>query len=590
MRLRDYLRINVWLLPFILILLPITLIIFGSSYLSTPNTYFNTQLNGGWSVSHGDNHYKNVNLKNFNLGNTSKGDVVTITSTIPDMTAPAAAIMFRSILSTVTVWIDDEQVYEYGKDFADKNLMLPKHYNFISIPESAIGKTITITFDVTESNAFSGISPIYYGNLFELERSYLQSKRLDLFIGIFLCLFGFMLLTLSSYLYMYHGQDLSLIFSSVISFNLGSYILCYNDLFNFIGDNDFYFCIMEYVTLYSIPFSIIVFLVSTHPELNTNLAKVFLSINILFPALTLILQLTNLVHINYFVTTLHIMALLEAAILLPRLVMNIYRRYQSRKNSPDYTGMTSDSILIIGLVIFIFCCVIDIAKYNFFNEFGGGGVAYTGITFMNLGALGFVMSLFVFYFYHGIEHINAAYVKEHLEGLAYTDPLTGLMNRAKCMQYMATVKGNYALISIDMDNLKPVNDTLGHLEGDRMIRCFSDILKQAFDGASLIGRTGGDEFLVAIENPESGICEKMIEKLETLMAVFNDADKKIRLSASCGFAYSNEPKLTDANSVFIMADTRMYRIKEQHHEDKLSKFLDDIISGKISQKGGEEGT
>jgi diguanylate cyclase (GGDEF)-like protein len=123
-----------------------------------------------------------------------------------------------------------------------------------------------------------------------------------------------------------------------------------------------------------------------------------------------------------------------------------------------------------------------------------------------------------------------------------------------------------------------------------MIRCFSDILKQAFDGASLIGRTGGDEFLVAIENPESGICEKMIEKLETLMAVFNDADKKIRLSASCGFAYSNEPKLTDANSVFIMADTRMYRIKEQHHEDKLSKFLDDIISGKISQKGGEEGT
>ena len=590
MRLRDYLRINVWLLPIILILLPIALIIFGSSYLSTPNRYYYTQLNDGWSVSHGNRLYDNVDLKNLNLGETHKGDVVTITGSLPELKVPAAALMFRSILSTVTVSIDGEQVYEYGMDYAEKNLMLPKHYNFIAISENDIRKPISISFHVTEDGAFSGISPVYYGNLFELERSYVQSKRLDLFIGVFLCLFGFMLLTLSSYLYMYHGKDLSLIFSSIISFDLGVYILCYNDLFNFIGNNDFYFCVMEYVTLYLIPFSIIVFLVSTHPGLNTDLAKVFISINFLFPAITLILQLANIVHINYFVSTLHILALLEAAILLPRLTMNIYRRYKTRKNSPDFTGMTSDSILIVGLVVFIFCCVIDIAKYDFFNEFGGGGVAYTGITFMNLGALCFVMSLFVFYFYHGIEHINATYIREHLEGLAYTDPLTGLMNRAKCMQYMATVKGNYALVSIDMDNLKPVNDTLGHLEGDRMIRCFSDILKQAFEGASLIGRTGGDEFLIAIENPKAGICQEMIDKLETLMAVFNDKDKKIKLSASCGFAYSTEPKLTDANSVFILADTRMYRIKEQHHEDKLSKFLDDIISGKVSQRGGEEST
>ncbi|WP_026496295.1 GGDEF domain-containing protein [Butyrivibrio sp. WCD3002] len=587
MRLRDYLHINVWLLPIILILLPIALTFFGSSYLSTPNEYYNIQLDSGWSVSHGDYHYEDVHLKNFNLGQTKKGDIVTMTNVLPDTSVPAAAIMFRSILSAVSVSINGEKVYEYGQDYADRNLILPKHYNYISIPDNAIGKTVEISFFVTEDNAFSGISPVYYGNLFEIERSYLQSKRLDLFIGVFLCLFGFMLLTLSSYLFMYHGQDLSLIFSSVISLNLGSYILCYNDLFNFIGDNDFYFCVMEYVTLYSIPFSIIVFLVSTHPELNTRLAKIFISINILFPLITLILQLINVVHINYFVSILHILAILEAAILLPRLVMNIFRQYRTRKDSPEYAGMTSDSILILGLVVFIFCCVIDIAKYNFFNEFGGGGVAYTNITFMNLGALCFVMSLFVFYFYHGIEHINAAYVKEHLEGLAYTDPLTGLMNRAKCMQYMATVRGNYALISIDMDNLKPVNDTLGHLEGDRMIRCFADILKQAFYGSALIGRTGGDEFLVAIENPEPEICEKLIDKMETLMAVFNDTDKKIKLSASCGFAYSTEPKLTDANSVFILADTRMYRIKEQHHEDKLSKFLDDIISGKISQKGGE---
>lgn len=588
MRLRDYMPINVWLLPILIVIIPVVLIIFGSSYMTTPNSYYMTTMKDGWSVKHGDFFVGNTALEDVNFGSAQKGDVVIFSATLPDEQIPQACLMFRTILSVVTVSIDDEVIYTYGENYRNENRLIPKHYNFVPLKDNSEygGKIVTIKLEVTENDAFSGLSPVSFGNRYELERSFFQKNRLSLFIGGFLIIFAFLLLTLSSYLYMYHGHDLSLIFTSLIAFMLGAYNLAFNDQFCFLSDNEAFFNFLEYFSLYSIPFAIIAFLLSSYPELGSKLNKTLVTINFLFPIATTLLHVFKLVHINIFVSTLHIIALVETIIVLPQLITDVAKHYKDRKNSPEYTGMTSDSILILGLAIFIICCAIDIIKYNVLKFLLAGGEAYADIKFMTIGALCFVLSLFVFYFYHAIEHINSAYMKEHLEGLAYTDSLTGLMNRAKCMQYMAAVEGNFAIISIDMDNLKPVNDTLGHQEGDRMLKTFADIMKQSFSAAELIGRTGGDEFLVAIENPRKGICEEMISDLRRRLEAFNSHETTLNLSASCGYAYSDEVEDNDANSVFVLADNRMYIEKEAHHSTKLGRIFSDLLGNASSEKGG----
>ncbi len=587
MKTRDYINLNVWLLPFLIIIIPVTLFFFGSSFFTTSNNFYLARLQNGWSVRHGDFVAENVNLNDINLGYIKKGDTVVISTHIPKESVPSASIMYRSLLSTTSVAVDGEVIYTYGEDYASKNLLVPKHYNFVPITQDMIekGALLEITFHITENGAFTGISSVYFGSRHEVERTFLQERRLPLFIGLFLCLFAFMQLTLSSFLYMYHRKDLSLIFCSLISFCLGAYSLAFYDIFCFIAYKDYFFTLLEYIALYSIPFAIIAFLLSTHPELNGKSKKVILGINVIFPVVTTTLQLLNIVHMNAFVSTLHILAIAEALILIPQMVMNMYNKHKEYKNSLGYTGITADSVLMLGLLIFITCSLIDILKYNFVKLFGDGGEAYTNIHFMIIGALCFVLCLFVFYFFHGIEHRNADYMKEHLEGLAYTDALTGLMNRAKCMQYMASVRGKYAIISLDLDNLKPVNDTLGHVEGDRMIQSFADIMKQSFVGAALIGRTGGDEFLVIIENPGKTTCDDMLTDLQSRLEFFNNRDDKINLSASCGYAYSNEVTSNDANDVFMLADSRMYKVKEEHHAHKINRFVNDIL-GSASGKGG----
>ena len=163
--------------------------------------------------------------------------------------------------------------------------------------------------------------------------------------------------------------------------------------------------------------------------------------------------------------------------------------------------------------------------------------------------------------------MNTQFLKEHLEGLAYTDSLTGLMNRAKCMQNLASLRGPYAIISLDMDRLKYINDHYGHSEGDKMIKTFSDLLTESFKGAPIIGRIGGDEFLVAIENPTATICDESIKKLNKLMDDFNkSSNEKFTLSASAGYAYSYEDKEGKLENVFYLADARMYQVKEAHHD------------------------
>jgi diguanylate cyclase (GGDEF)-like protein len=230
--------------------------------------------------------------------------------------------------------------------------------------------------------------------------------------------------------------------------------------------------------------------------------------------------------------------------LLPALIQGLVNSQKAR-DAADYDyGPDAERYLLLGCIILIVFSIFELLDLYVFrtNEVITEPDILSSFNFMELGMLFFMMCHFIYYFMNSIDHMSADRIKSQLEGLAYKDTLTGLMNRARCAQYYASLSGNFAFVSLDMDRLKYVNDNLGHLEGDKMIKSFAELLKKAFDGANLIGRTGGDEFIVVFEEPSADICDKCIRKLESLMAEFNKGDNKFTLSASAGYAYSYEIK------------------------------------------------
>ncbi|WP_029322415.1 GGDEF domain-containing protein [Butyrivibrio sp. AE3004] len=558
---RRYLK-----LPFLIIFLSAVLFAMGSRLFTTPLSTSFTQLDSGWSVCRGEKVYNDVTLSDFSIDDSKKGEVITIKGHTPAVSILSPTIMFKSSLLAVDVWIDGKKEYSFGHETAKKGLIVPKQYNMVTLPDSDIEHDVQISFTIYGDKDFSRFSPIYYGDKHEFIRNFLQYHRLDVFIGGFFFMYSCLFISLGVFLALNRRSTASVFITAAVSMLLGIYTYSYGDIFCFISDNALLFSLLEYVSLYLIPLSISVLLYSIHPEIANVSQRLILAVNTVLPMLFIILHLTDTVHIQWFVVHIQVMGILEALVMLPALVLGIRSERKHRLEAETYIGSDADNYLILGFILLIIFAILEVIRYNFnrYNTHLRAESIFANISYLVMGLLFFIICLFIYYFLNGIEHLNANNVKKQLEGLAYIDALTGLMNRAKCMQYAASLDNQYAVVNLDMDRLKTVNDNLGHLEGDRMLKAFADIMRMAFAEADFIGRTGGDEFMVIFENPESDVCDRCIRMMEKYMDEFNKKNDTFTLSASAGYAYSYEAggKYED---VFYLADTRMYRMKEQHH-------------------------
>lgn len=160
-------------------------------------------------------------------------------------------------------------------------------------------------------------------------------------------------------------------------------------------------------------------------------------------------------------------------------------------------------------------------------------------------------------------------MNEKLQRLATTDPLTGLANRnamyQQLSQAMARAKrqgSSLALLYLDLDGFKMVNDQFGHLAGDKVLFEVSERLRDAVRETDLICRIGGDEFLLICEGLTQGaILVQLTERLlQHVQQPFYHGTAQIRLGVSIGVAISSAGE-TAAEALIDAADRAMYDAK-----------------------------
>ncbi len=152
-----------------------------------------------------------------------------------------------------------------------------------------------------------------------------------------------------------------------------------------------------------------------------------------------------------------------------------------------------------------------------------------------------------------------------------TDPLTGVLNRRAGLAYLKqliksanVMNTNVVVCFVDLDSLKFVNDTYGHLEGDRYLREASQILQQKTRKGDLLCRYGGDEFLMAISNCTLGQAERLWGKVEESATAFNlGGEAQFTISMSRGFVEYNPALQFSILELVEMADAEMYKFKQK---------------------------
>ncbi len=560
----------------------------GSDKYKSPKHFNLVQLSDGWTVKCASLTFTPDDIAAINVGVTNKGDSITLTRTLEDYAVEPAVLNYRTVLSTTDVYLSGVPIYSYGHDYLSESKMLPKYQHFVTLPRYYAGKTLTIVITADEDNAFSGLSPVLLGNMEDITRVMSQGGRLSLTIGVFLVTFGFVLIVLSPLLLYTAYHDLSITFSGMISVLMGVYILCYNDLFWLFSDSAASYTFLEYFSLFLIPAGILFFLATSKHISNKKFAIILGIINVGFSIITSVLHLTNVVHICHFVSWLHILALSEGLFVIISLIINSVKKF--RHTTELTTKSSATNILLLGLMCFLGCCLVDIVKFNF-QKFVGVGEINTDINFMTVGALLFIISLVLNYFFHCIEYISESNTKRQLEGLAYKDSLTGIDNRSSCELHLAELTGEYTIISVDLDYLKYTNDNFGHSEGDRLISSFSKILQDSFTDASLVGRMGGDEFIIILPYADEDRTIRDLAGFEDQLKYKNSTETKLKFSASYGFASSTDSLFKGnftAQNVYLLADNRMYQMKSQHHKQSIGRLYDDLVKKLVPEGGSKD--
>ena len=171
---------------------------------------------------------------------------------------------------------------------------------------------------------------------------------------------------------------------------------------------------------------------------------------------------------------------------------------------------------------------------------------------------------------HKRNELLALYEERRMSSI--TDVMTRLLNRrgmeeqlAPLWQQMCVKREQVAFISIDMDRLKQINDTYGHLAGDFAIRLIGHATRRSAPKEALPARVGGDEFLVVIPRATKKDAEKYIQDFQRELETLNQLeDRAFRVSASCGAVVFRLDSLSSIEECIQKSDEEMYRQKEKN--------------------------
>lgn len=174
--------------------------------------------------------------------------------------------------------------------------------------------------------------------------------------------------------------------------------------------------------------------------------------------------------------------------------------------------------------------------------------------------------------------------QQKIQELAYTDQLTGLSNRnAFYLEQKEIDKedGGFALLTIDFDNFKGVNDAFGHHTGDQFLKQVSSRLKGIIANSGKLYRIGGDEFVILLQDVTkkdvSRIAKQIIEEMNDPVRLF---EHEMLVTLSLGISFTDH--FTDVETMMNQADLAMYSAKEKGKNNY--QFFTESLKKKVTRK------
>lgn len=499
-----------------------------------------------------DKQPQKVNLSEYSFDFPEVGDTITITAVLPDTYVSQPVMMLNVYHSTVEVFLDGKNIYQYGQDLFKKGYTLGHGYFRIPLSDNYQGKELKIQLTVTEKDSYSSLEPIYIINSSESYTHLITDHFLTFMSSLTLITIGVVGLIASLSRKKYDRDTRTLTWISWFAIGMSVWMLCNDCLIYLIVPNFQMASIMEYYGVYTTVIPVALFFANA--QSNMRYRNIFLGCAIFMIAANIVITVIHLcggVHYIFWVPYIQIVMIL----LILFIIYTLFRSYRNESNQ---------RVLTYGMIFMGFVVFFELIRFNLYKYLNG--LFPISLSLMPIGTLIFVSSMIYSYCIKIIESYHDRAEQEFLEKLAYMDMLTNIFNRNKCEKIIDDMEEQRQpgyLINFDLNGLKYVNDNFGHTQGDILLKNFSEILRKTFQEKGIVGRMGGDEFLAVMYEVEENKVKDVLTNLDENITLWNTKHPDDKISVSYGYAYYNGEKHVKLRNVYEQADVHMYEYKKE---------------------------
>ncbi|MCX7773093.1 MAG: GGDEF domain-containing protein [Clostridia bacterium] len=545
-------------IAFILILVPVLLFVLISSFAHSSlslDTEKPIDVSHSWTCSiEGKDAPRSLDLPAV-LNDIPKNTTIQLTRVLPKANISSPTLFFKTEEHRVKVLFNGSTIYEYS----------PKARSFGSSPGSAIHLVhLPDNFDngyikiilTSPYKQFSGIlQQVYLGNRNSHILMLLDQDLLPFALAIAILFEGFVLAFIYVSLRYSKIRNAGILYLAFFSFLAGLWIMCERMLSLLFVPDPVFILNLALISLYCLPIPLLLFIQRTYCPKNPNPLVVLSWAYFGFLLASTLLQLFNLVDYVLVLPVFHALTTVTIAVIG-------WLGFHEVKS-----GNKSIKAFFYACTVFGFFILTDILLYYFASV-----PKMSSHSFFQIGMLGFILvtgsSLG-----ENLFHLREIHIRNDLLlSLAYTDGLTRLKNRRSFDDMIEALNSHLDqedaihLIILDINNLKTVNDKLGHSQGDCLILEGVKLLRETLGKLGEIYRIGGDEFCVIIRGMEEEAINDTLSELFEKIDRFNSTAHMFSISIAYGMAAYQKGVDTALNSVFVRADRAMYVCKDNQKQ------------------------
>lgn len=451
-------------------------------------------------------------------------------------------IMINSKYFNYSVYLDDEQIYAFEEPKDGFSAASGYQLRMIKLGQDFSDRVLKLKITPALSNTIKyKIEAPKIGSRSDMLWSLIKKEIFSVVTASVIILLGIVLLLLC-FLMSRQIQTDKLFFIGILSVICGIYIIAQNQITYLMIANSYVIYYAKYMALSMIPLIVSIF---AGMNVYGKIKKFYECMSVLFIINIAAQNIMNFVFRIDFKSMLYITHVL--IIMLGAIIFATMIACRRDKNV---------QLMLLSLVLPVFGAIADLVMLYL-------GTHSSVVYYFSIGLYIFIAMQAFSICRQYIKYKNELMRAETYEKLAFTDGLTGLYNRLSFENDIneKTSSGSTVCISIDINNLKIINDTHGHGAGDILIRAMGEILENAVGSRGKIYRIGGDEFIVIVKNTDDAEVREFLDKIQSCREEYN-SQSEMPIEFAIGVSFAR----TDDNSyekVVARADKEMYDNKRE---------------------------